>query len=76
MSSEKEKVYDLDMEQFHHAVILFNPEHKDTPLGIAFADESNAIKCFVPMSLPTANAFGEQFCERYNEALRKIRGDT
>lgn len=73
---KEERTSSLDMDEYSHIVILTNSENKEFPLGIGFADEAGITKCFVPMDLSTASEFGEIFCDKYNEALRRIRGDT
>lgn len=72
----KETVSELDAEQFHHVVLMENLSNDEYPLGIAFSDENNVVQCFVPLDLHTANEIGEKFCQKYNEALQRIRKDV
>lgn len=72
----KERITELEMEEYHHVVILTNGDNPTHQMGIAFSDEHDNILAFVPMTLADANKFGESFCEKYNEMLRKVRGDT
>lgn len=64
----------LNALQRHHVVICTRPDKPVIILG--FADADNNVQEIVEMDLNTANIFGETFCERYNEALRRARNEV
>lgn len=63
-------------EILHHVVLMRNETDDQYPIGIGLADESNDIIAYVPLDLKTANEIGERFCELYNDALIRARGDV
>lgn len=76
MIEEEVKTGESRGEQGHHPVVMLNLDNRDYPIGIGISDEDNNMIAFVPMDMFTADEFGRTFCEKFNEALIKVRGDT